>query len=192
MASKTGPGIVIARTSGVEAIRKRLSMVGKQAAYVGVPAAKSGRKKKTKKDPINNAELLFIFEKGSPIRHQPPRPLLKPAIEADGNRQKIAAEIAGAVKATIAGDKEGADKKMLRAALAGQNAARAWFTDGRNAWAPNAQSTIDRKLGKLSKKKKAAAYAQIDEQGGDTTGVVTVGVDTGAMRAAIVGVVRSD
>jgi hypothetical protein len=166
---------------------KRVAGLMKVAAYVGVPAAKSSRKGE-----INNAELLFIFEHGSPIHKQPARPLLKPAINADGNKQKIAAEINGSIRLSLAGDSEGSKKKMLRAALAGQTAARSWFTDSRNGWQPNAASTIARKLGKLSKKKRTAAYAQIDAQEGDTTGVVTVGVDTGQMRAAIVGVVREE
>ena len=185
--SKTGPQIEFARKSGAAAMMKRVAGLMKVAAYVGVPAAKSSRKGE-----INNAELLFIFENGSPIHKQPPRPLLKPAINADGNKQKIAKEISGSVKLILAGDSEGAKKKMLRAALAGQSAARSWFTDPRNGWQQNAPSTIAHKLGKLKPKKRAAAYTQIDSQEGDTTGVVTVGVDTGQMRAAIVGVVREE
>jgi hypothetical protein len=142
---------------------KRVAGLMKVAAYVGVPAAKSSRKGE-----INNAELLFIFEHGSPIHKQPARPLLKPAINADGNKQKIAAEINGSIRLSLAGDSEGSKKKMQRAALAGQNAARGWFTDGRNGWAPNALSTIKAK-------------------GSDRPGIWT-----GAMRASIVGVVREE
>jgi len=185
--SKTGPAITIARKSGAAAMMKRVAGLMKVAAYVGVPAAKSSRKGE-----INNAELLFIFEHGSPIHKQPARPLLKPAINADGNKQKIAKEITDSMRLSLAGDSEGAVKKMQRAALAGQTAARSWFTDGRNGWRQNAPSTIAHKLGKLKPKKRAAAYAQIDSQEGDTTGVVTVGIDTGQMRAAIVGVVREE
>jgi hypothetical protein len=57
---------------------------------------------------------------------------------------------------------------MQRAALAGQNAARKWFTDPRNNWKPNALSTIRAK-------------------GSDKPGI-----DTGAMRAAIQGIVGEE
>jgi hypothetical protein len=137
-------------------------------------AAKTNSKKKQAKlkkaalGDINNAELLFLFEHGSPINKQPARPLLNPAINADGNKQKIAKEITDSMRLRLAGDSEGAVKKMQRAALAGQNAARGWFTDGRNGWAPNALSTIKAK-------------------GSDRPGIWT-----GAMRASIVGVVREE
>lgn len=187
MAGKTGPQITIARKSGAAALVKRMAGLTRLAAYIGVPAAgrdarstqllemagKTGSKKKARlkkaaENDVNNAELLFIHEHGSPVKHIPARRVLGPAVEADGNRQAIANELSASVKATLGGDKEQAEKKMLRAALAGQNSARRWFTDGRNGWAPNAPSTIKRK-------------------GSDRPLI-----DTGAMRASIVGVVREE
>ena len=208
MSAGSGPKITLARKSGALALAKRVAGLTKLAAYVGIPASdartrstqllamagklKSGSKKRKRleaatEDDVTNAELLFIFSKGryakpgqsaaadlylhtkgSPMQNQKPRPVLEPAVEADGNRQPIAAELAASVKASLAGDKELAVKKMKRAALAGQNAARGWFTDSRNNWAPNAPGTIARK-------------------GSDRPLI-----DTGALRAAIVGVVREE
>ena len=208
MSVGSGPKITLARKSGALALAKRVAGLTKLAAYVGIPASdartrstqllamagklKSGSKKRKRleaatEDDVTNAELLFIFSKGryakpgqsaaadlylhtkgSPMQNQRPRPVLEPAVAADGNRQPIATELAASVKASLAGDKELAVKKMKRAALAGQNAARGWFTDSRNNWAPNAPSTIARK------------------------GSARPGIDTGAMRAAIVGVVREE
>lgn len=188
MANKTGPQIAVASKVGSTALIQRLNGLGKLAAYVGVPAAgrnaraqqllamsgkTNNKKQKTKLaksalGDINNAELLFIHEHGSPIKHIPARPVLLPAVSADGNRQAIAHELAGSVQASLVGDKEGAKKGMLRTALAGQNAVRKWFTDPRNAWAPNAPSTIRRKKSDRPL------------------------IDTGALRAAIVGVVREE
>ena len=182
---KTGPTITVARKSGATALAKRMAGLTKLAAYVGVPAAgkdarkqqllemagkTASKKKKAKlakaaKEDINNAELLFIFEKGSPINKQPARPVLKPAIE--NNKDSINRELNASIKASLDGDKEKAAKFMLRAALAGQNAARRIFTEA-NGWEPNAKSTVARK-------------------GSDVPGI-----DTGAMRAAIVGVVREE
>ena len=188
----SGPVITVARKEGWREYAKRVTAItkGGLAAYVGVPSSTSKDRsdqllgmasiKRTKKgkltkkgrylqkaaeQDITNAETLFLLSKGSPIRNQPPRPVLEPAVQADGNRQAIAHEIAESVKANLQGNKPEAVKRMKRAAMAGQTAARKWFTDPRNNWAPNAPSTIARK-------------------GSDRPGI-----DTGATRSAIVGIV---
>jgi hypothetical protein len=188
MATRTGPQITIARKSGAAVLFARMAGLGKTSAYVGVPAAgrdartkqlldmagkTNSKKKKAKlqkaaKQDINNAELLFIQENGSPINHIPARRVLDPSIKADGNKQAISHELEASIKATLDGEKDKAEQKMLRAALAGQNAARKWFTDSRNGWAPNAPRTIKAK-------------------GSDKPLI-----DTGALRASIVGVVREE
>jgi hypothetical protein len=184
-----GPNITVARTSNSKQLQDRLKTIGKRAAYVGIPSgssrdrsaqliamagkiAKTG-KKNTKlltaaAEDVNNAELLYIFSKGSPLRNQEPRPVIEPSIEADGNRQPIARELAGATKAALDGDQDGVTRGLRRAAIAGQNAARGWFTNPENKWAANKQSTIDAK-------------------GSDRPGI-----NTGAMRQAIIGLVKDD
>jgi hypothetical protein len=181
----TTPQITIARKSGAAALAKRIASITKLAAYVGVPAANShgrssqllemagtkrGKRKayliKAAATDVTNAELLFIHTKGSPLKHIPARPVVEPAIKADGDI--IARELASMAKAELAGDHDKAVKGARRAAIAGQNAARGWFTDSRNNWAPNAPSTIKRK-------------------GSDRPLI-----DTGALRDAIVGVVREE
>jgi hypothetical protein len=182
----SGPKIVVARKSGSAALAKRIAGLTKHAAYVGIPSstsrdrsaqllgmasnAKAGSKKRRKlekaaAEDVTNSELLYIFSKGSPARSQPARPVLEPAVAADGNRQAIAHELAEAAKFGLHGDAEKSMQRIRRASLAGQNAARKWFTDSRNNWAPNAPSTIARK-------------------GSDRPGI-----DTGAMRNAIIGIV---
>ncbi len=186
--ARTGPQINIESKQGSAAFFKRVAGLSKLAAYVGVPssgknirktqllemAGKTNSKKKNAKlqkaaqTDVTNAELLFIHTHGSPINRIPARPVLQPSVQADGNRQAIDNEINASIKATLVGDAETAKKKMMRAALAGQNAARKWFTDPRNGWAPNRPSTI---------KAKGSAQPLID---------------TGALRASIVGVVREE
>lgn len=184
-----GPNITVTRTSNNKALQDRLKTIGKSAAFVGIPAASSrnrsaqliamagkaakGSKKKIKllsaaADGVNNAELLYIFSKGSPARGQEGRPVIEPAIEADGNKQPIARELADSMKSALDGDQAGVMQGLKRAAMAGQNAARSWFTDPRNNWKANAKSTIAAK-------------------GSDVPGI-----DTGGMRAAIVGIVKDD
>lgn len=167
-----------------EELLRNLKRAG-PAVYVGIPATNaqdriqalmsmaagaSGRQRKRLRrmaeQDVNNAELLWIFSKGSPARNQPPRPVLEPAIEADGNRQPIARELGEMARAHMAGDAAKELQYAHRAALAGQNACRDWFTDPRNHWKPNAPATIRQK-------------------GSDRPGI-----DIGIMRSAIVGVVE--
>ena len=183
------PKITLARKSGSKAFIKNMLGVGRLAAYVGVPAAtaqdradqllemagaskKGGKRRKqlekAAKTDVNNAELLFIHTKGSPVRNIPARPVLQPAIEAEDNKERIVKQLDGMIQAQLAGDREGAEKGAARAALAGQNAARKWFTDPRNNWAPNKPGTIERK-------------------GSDKPLI-----DTGALRASIQGLVGEE
>lgn len=202
MASRTGPQITIARKSGAAALLKRMVGLGRLAAYVGVPASgrdarteqllamsgkttskkKKAKLKKSAQSDVTNAELLFIHTNGSPINKIPPRPVIQPAIAADGNRQAISNEIGKSIKANLDGNKEEAENRMLRAAIAGQNAARTWFTDPRNGWAPN---------------KVALRAAEAKGLVGDAARIEALRnkkplIDTGAMRASIVGVVREE
>jgi hypothetical protein len=210
MKSMGGPQITIAKKTGAAALAKRVLGITRLAAYVGVPASStkqrseqllgmagktSNKKKKafllkSAKEDVTNAELLFIHTKGSPARHIPARPVLEPAIEAQGNKEPIARELAASVKAALDGDAAGRLKYMRRAAMAGQNAARSWFTDSRNGWAPLAESTIQGRLRRMSpglRKKAEAAVAA--GKGGD---VFKPLIDTGALRASIQGVVAEE
>lgn len=178
-------GISMVHTSGSKAFKAKLAAATQYSALVGIPASGSDRaasllalagKVKTGSSKskriakaqanINNAELLFIFSKGSPARNQPARPVLEPAISDPDNAKIISRELAEAVRAAIAGDTAAAKRGIQRTGLAGQNAARKWFTNPKNMWAPNAPSTIARK-------------------GSDRPGI-----DLGAMRAAITYVVE--
>jgi hypothetical protein len=183
------PQITIARKSGSVALFKRIAGLTKLAAYVGVPAAgitaradqllemagkvrgkkKLARLKKAATQDVTNAELLFIHTKGSPLKHIPARPVIEPAIENDNqNKGIIKRELAASIKADIEGDYATAVKKMKRAAMAGQNAARKWFTDPANHWAPNTPGTIARK------------------------GSSRPLIDTGALRQSIIGIIKEE
>lgn len=185
---RTGPQIEIQKKSGAVQFGKRLAGLSKLAAYVGVPAASKGARKtqilsmadrinskkrkaylvKAAESDVTNAELLFIHTKGSKLKGIPPRPVIEPAIAAEGNKEAISNELNKSIKAMLDGDRAEAIRRMQRTALAGQNAARKWFTDGRNNWKENAQSTIDRK------------------------GSNKPLIDTGALRNSIVGIVREE
>ncbi len=172
---------------------KRLTGLKKRAIYVGIPQEKTSRNN----EDVTNAELLFIHTNGarrrsmikemdatmdsgkpyskayelyiqshgSPLWQSPPRPVIEPAIAA--HAKEIAEGFKGIYAAAATGSAQAEDRAIARTGMIAQNAARGWFTDPRNGWAANAPSTIKQK-------------------GSDRPLI-----DTGAMRKAIVYVVRS-
>lgn len=91
--------------------------------------------------PYSEAHEAYVHEHGSPLWKVPPRPVLEPAMEA--NKEQIA-EL---MKDTAIVALEGGDisPSLNEIGIQGQNIARAWFTDPRNNWEPNADSTIKKK-----------------------------------------------
>lgn len=93
----------------------------------------------------NAATKMYLRSHGSPLWQTPPRPMIEPAIEAKDNQKAITDELQKAAEAALDGRIEDCEKGFNRAGLTGQNVVRAWFTDSRNGWPPNAPSTIARK-----------------------------------------------
>jgi hypothetical protein len=225
------PTITVARTSKSKALDSRLRSLGKRSVYVGIPASSArdrgktllgmagkftGKKggmslhqlkraaklQKAASQDINNASLLFIFSKGSPLRRQPPRAVLEPAIEYPANRERISAELAAASRAALHGQQGEVTNRLKRAGMAGRDAAQGWFTNPANGWAQNAPSTIRRKLGKLAPGKRrkealdvlSAVKGTMPSVGSnpDLDAINTVGIDTGAMYRAITYVMGTD
>jgi signal recognition particle subunit SEC65 len=91
--------------------------------------------------PYSKAHELYVHENGSPLWKSPPRPVLAPAIDA--NKEQIG-EL---MKDTAVDALEGKDisPALNQVGMQGQNIARAWFTDPRNDWEENKQSTIKKK-----------------------------------------------
>jgi hypothetical protein len=119
-------------------------------------------------NPISNAELLFIFTNGSPLRGQPPRPVIEAAIQSDPTRELIAKALANAAVSALDGDEKGLVRNLDHAGGLGEHASHDWFTNPDNGWLPNMPSTISAK-------------------GSDSPGI-----DTGQMRRAITHVVESE
>jgi hypothetical protein len=132
-----------------------LNALKRRQVYVGVPSttaqdrtaqvAKLMGKKARKTEQINNAQLVFIHTNGSPLRHIPARPIIEPAIEDKENAASICEELKLAATAALEGKPEEVTRQLKRAGLDAQNRVRAWFTNPKNHWAPNAASTIRRK-----------------------------------------------
>ncbi len=109
--------------------------------FVGIPQEKSSRKRGV----ITNAELAYIHTHGSELRNIPARPIIEPAIEVKETKDAIAQELGEAIASKLDRKDQEAMRHLKRAGMMGQNAARAWFEDPRNEWAPDSPSTIARK-----------------------------------------------
>lgn len=179
---RSGPGIG-KLYSGLKALKSA-------RALVGIPQADTARKD----GKINNAEALFLFSKGSPLRGIQPREVIEPAINAEGNKEPIARKLAAASTAALNGDREGMLKNLDLAGQIGESASKRWFTDPRNGWAPNKASTVRRKLRKVRGAKRKLISDTIEEafSSGDPVDMDAVlsqfdtpGIDTGQMRRAL-------
>lgn len=91
------------------------------------------------------AQALYIAKHGSPVSPYriPPRPIIEPAIEA--NSESINKKITSALSSFLNFDFVEGEKKLKTAGMFAQNKVRAWFTDERNNWPPNAPYTIEKK-----------------------------------------------
>jgi hypothetical protein len=119
-------------------LSKLLAKVSGLRVYVGIPEEKTGRKG----EEVGNAALMYIHTHGSMLRGIPSRPVIEPAISAKGNKEKIEDQLAAAARAAMDGNDVLAKRSLKLAGMLGQNAARGWFTDPRNGWAPNTEATI--------------------------------------------------
>jgi hypothetical protein len=129
----------------VDALKK----IAAAEVYVGVTEESAPREG----EKVNNAQLVYVHTHGSPLRNIPPRPIIEPAIEADDNKAQISKELGEAAKALLDGNPKAATKFLNQAGQTGADAAKNWFDDPRNNWAPLKQETIFRKMGKKRGKK---------------------------------------
>jgi len=88
--------------------------------------------------PYSQAFQMYLHTHGSPLWQSPPRPVIEPAIEH--SKEPIAKQLQKAAKAAL--DGEDPMTEVEKAGMLGQNAARDWFTNPANGWAPNTPTTI--------------------------------------------------
>lgn len=158
---------------GSEKLAKSLQVLLRQQVYVGVPEKDSTRKsgeitnaalafihtngarasdmrrivqvKMNRGASYEAATAAYLHTHGSYLYQIPPRPIIQPAIEAKGNKELIQEQLKLAAKAALDSKPAQVRVHLRLAGMIGQNVVRAWFTDPRNNWAPNAPSTIARK-----------------------------------------------
>ncbi len=86
---------------------------------------------------------MYIHTNGSPANNIPPRPIVEPAIQ--DSKEEIGTLLKEAILKALEGDTDGAMAGMERAGTQGENAVKGWFTNPKNNWAENAESTKKRK-----------------------------------------------
>lgn len=131
----------------LQAVQKSIKELKKIDVLVGIPQEEAGREQ----NDITNAELLYIHTNGSPANNIPPRPVVEPAIQ--DSKEEISTLLKEAILKALEGDTGGAMAGMERAGTQGENAVKGWFTNPKNGWAENAEST---------KKKKGSSKPLID------------------------------
>ena len=187
------PKVTLQKKENTKQLLERLKDLDKLAVYVGIPEEKTARRG----DKVNNAQLLFIHTNGSPLRRIPARPVIEPAIEAPDHKAEIVGYLKGAIQANLDGDKAQTVKLLDRAGQAGEEAARDWFVDPRNGWAPLKWSTILRKSKKMVEKQLRPSILMFAKEEGFTlqqyqvlSDAMRPLIDTAQMRRAITHVLR--
>ena len=105
----------------------------------------------TRENGITNSQLLYIHEHGVPSHNIPPRPVLIPAIAQEEAREKIMDEMKTGLKSALVwGNVQEAEKCYHKAGMLGRDACKDYIVSG-DKLAPNAPSTIARKLAKTPK-----------------------------------------
>jgi len=163
----------------------RIKQLRKVEILVGIPEAKSKRRR----GEMNNATLLYIHTKGSPLKNLPARPLIEPALEAPDNSDRIAADLKAVGKAIIEEKFTEAERLMRITGQDAVNMIHNWFDDPRNGWPPDTKETVMAKLRK-TKKKLAERQEMINDYLEGKEDINTTLVDTNQMRRSITYVLR--
>ena len=119
----------------VQSILDALNTLTSKDVLVGIPEAKAEREGEGE---FGNAGIGFINENGSPAQNIPPRPHLKPGVQA-AETEFIPHLRAAALKA-LEGNAEGAVTSLDRAGLVAANGVKRYITI--TGFAPLADSTI--------------------------------------------------
>lgn len=135
------PNISVSSTDATAKLKASLAQLARKQVYVGVPEDHTGRQR----GEATNAQLVYLHTHGSALHHVPARPIIEPAIEAADNKAMITNELGEAAKAVMGSQAAATNSHLQRAGILGSNAAKRWFTDPRNGWAPNTAATIRRK-----------------------------------------------
>ncbi|WP_159727562.1 hypothetical protein [Methylosinus sp. Ce-a6] len=108
-------------------IMRAMRALTKNDVYVGVPAENAAREEPGEKQPISNAAIGYINERGLPERNIPPRPHLVPGVRAV--EKEIAKRLKTAVQHAFRGDLAQIDKAQNAVGLIAVNSVRKMIVD---------------------------------------------------------------
>lgn len=168
------------KVDNTSSVMKSLKQISSMDVLVGVPEATTERDD----GDINNATLVLIHTNGSPLQNIPPRPILEPALEASGNKERIVEDLKNVVDLMLEGKRDQAIRAMHIAGMDGVNIIKSWFTDSRNNWPPDSIATVRAKFNKKYKSAKTRSK-KMDQYIQGFAGLNQVLVDTGELRNAI-------
>lgn len=98
---------------------KAINLLKRKQILAGVPEAKTRRRG----DPINNATLAAIHDKGSPSQNIPARPFMEPGIQSVS--RQIEQKLLSAGQSVLDGDALKAELRLEEVGLIAQNGLRA-------------------------------------------------------------------
>lgn len=127
-----------------EQLRKYIKSIPQYQIQIGVFSTKTKRKIKYNVG-ITNAEIMFIHENGSPLRHMPARPVLKMTIRY-GN-SLLAKTMTKALKAFTETGVKGLERELNKLCMRMENYAREIIYSNDGRLEPNAPSVARRKKG---------------------------------------------
>ncbi len=107
-------------SSALSAMEKALDRLRKTTVEVGLPEGASARSR----------WLLALHQRGAPIMHIPPRPVVEPALAQGDVQEAIGAALLTACEAAYAGDESGIDQGFDEAGQAGVQGIRDYIDAG--------------------------------------------------------------
>ena len=129
-----------------EQLLSKFSSLPEYVIEIGVITANNKRKTVKAQIGLTNAEIMFINENGSPLRHIPARPVLQMTIDW-ANKNLLNDTISKAVDAFISSnfDERAVEREIEKMCVRMENYARDLIYSNDGRLAPNAPSTIKRK-----------------------------------------------
>lgn len=164
-----------------------------QEVLVGIPASQAERSDEDPK-PMNNAQLGYVHENGSPAQNIPARPFLIPGVE--DAQESYTNHLQKAVSAAMSGDDNKMQTELNAAGLIASSGARNKITTGE--FEPLSPATVrNRRKSRSTKSMRAAEKKYLEliangatpEQAQDEAGIRPL-INTGQLRNSLTYVIR--
>lgn len=171
-----------------------IQKLASQEVLVGIPSTEAERSDDDQGAPLNNAQLGYIHEYGSPKANIPARPFLESGVE--DQRASITNHLQTAAKAALNGQGEKVELSLNAAGLIASTGARNKLNSGE--FAPLSPSTIrnrHKSRGTKSMRSSEKHYLELiasgssPEQAQEEAGIQPL-VNTGQLRNSITYVIR--